>query len=94
MAKPSIFIDGEHGTTGLLIRELLRERSDVAVLSIAADKRKDAAERKRLLNAVDLAILCLPDDAARESVAMIDNPAPLSRHRAPWRTEEREPQGH
>lgn len=75
MAKPSIFIDGEHGTTGLLIRELLRERSDVAVLSIAADKRKDAAERKRLLNAVDLAILCLPDDAARESVAMIDNPA-------------------
>ncbi len=75
MAKPSIFIDGEHGTTGLLIRELLRERSDVAVLSIAADKRKDAAERKSQLNAVDLAILCLPDDAARESVAMIDNPA-------------------
>ncbi len=75
MAKPSIFIDGEHGTTGLLIRELLRERSDVAVLSIAADKRKDVTDRKRLLNAVDLAILCLPDDAARESVAMIDNPA-------------------
>lgn len=75
MAKPSIFIDGEHGTTGLLIRELLRERVDVEVLSIAADKRKDAAERKRLLNAVDLTILCLPDDAARESVALIDNPA-------------------
>ena len=75
MAKPSIFIDGEHGTTGLLIRELLRERSDVEVLSIAADKRKDAAERKRLLNAVDLAILCLPDEAARESVALVDNPA-------------------
>jgi len=68
-----IFIDGEHGTTGLLIRDLLRERSDVEVISIAADKRKDLAERKRLLNAVDLAVLCLPDDAAKESVAMIEN---------------------
>ncbi len=74
MAKPKIFIDGEHGTTGLLIRDLLRERTDIDVVSIAADKRKDAAERKRLLNSVDLAILCLPDAAARESVAMIDNP--------------------
>ena len=71
--KPKIFIDGEHGTTGLLIRDLLRERTDVDVVSIAPDKRKDQAERKRLLNAVDLAILCLPDDAARESVAMIEN---------------------
>ena len=71
--KPKIFIDGEHGTTGLLIRDLLRERTDVEVVSIAPDKRKDQAERKRLLNAVDLAILCLPDDAARESVAMIEN---------------------
>ena len=74
MAKPKIFIDGEHGTTGLLIRDLLRERADIDVISIAADKRKDAAERKRLLNSVDLAILCLPDAAARESVTMIDNP--------------------
>ena len=63
--KPKIFIDGEHGTTGLLIRDLLRERTDVEVVSITPDKRKDQAERKRLLNAVDLAILCLPDDAAR-----------------------------
>lgn len=74
MSKPTIFIDGEHGTTGLLIRELLRERADIDVVSIAPDKRKDTAERKRLLNNVDLAILCLPDDAARESVTMIENP--------------------
>ncbi len=74
MALPRIFIDGEHGTTGLLIRELLLARPDLQLVSIAADKRKDAEERKRLLNSVDVAILCLPDDAARESVAMLTNP--------------------
>ncbi|KRA44917.1 N-acetyl-gamma-glutamyl-phosphate reductase [Devosia sp. Root635] len=68
-----IFIDGEAGTTGLQIRERLAGRRDLEVLSIAADKRKDQDERKRLLNAADIAILCLPDDAARESVGLIEN---------------------
>ena len=68
-----IFIDGEAGTTGLQIRERLAGRRDLEVLSIDPDKRKDQAERARLLNAADVAILCLPDDAARESVALIDN---------------------
>jgi N-acetyl-gamma-glutamyl-phosphate reductase len=75
MSTAKIFIDGEHGTTGLLIRDLLRSRKDIEVVSIAPEKRKDVAERKRLLNAVDLTILCLPDDAAKESVSMIENPA-------------------
>lgn len=75
MARPTIFIDGEHGTTGLLIRELLDSRTDIEVISISSDKRKDQSERKRLLNAADLAILCLPDDAARESVSLLDNPS-------------------
>ena len=70
---PKIFIDGEAGTTGLQIRERLSGRRDLELLQIAPDKRKDHAERKRLLNAADVAILCLPDDAAKESVALIDN---------------------
>ena len=68
-----IFIDGEAGTTGLQIRERLADRDDLEVISIADDKRKDLAERQRLLNAADVAILCLPDDAARESVSLITN---------------------
>ncbi|KKB13210.1 N-acetyl-gamma-glutamyl-phosphate reductase [Devosia geojensis] len=70
-----IFIDGEAGTTGLQIRERLAGRRDLEVISIAPDKRKDIEDRKRLLNAADVAILCLPDDAARESVSLIDNGA-------------------
>ena len=69
----SIFIDGEAGTTGLQIRDRLAGRTDLELVSIAPDKRKDIAERQRLLNAADIAILCLPDDAARESVALIEN---------------------
>jgi N-acetyl-gamma-glutamyl-phosphate reductase len=68
-----IFIDGEAGTTGLEIRERLAGRADLTLVSIAPEKRKDTAERKRLLNEADIAILCLPDDAARESVALIEN---------------------
>jgi len=68
-----IFIDGEAGTTGLQIRERLADRRDLEVISIAQDKRKDLDERKRLLNLADVAILCLPDDAARESVSLIEN---------------------
>jgi len=68
-----VFIDGEAGTTGLQIRERLAGRRDLEVISIAADRRKDQDERKRLLNLADVAILCLPDDAAKESVSLIDN---------------------
>jgi N-acetyl-gamma-glutamyl-phosphate reductase len=68
-----IFIDGEAGTTGLQIRERLEGRRDLEIISIAQDKRKDQDERKRLLNLADVAILCLPDDAAKESVSLIEN---------------------
>jgi len=68
-----IFIDGEAGTTGLQIRERLEGRRDIEIISIAHDKRKDQDERKRLLNLADVAILCLPDDAAKESVSLIEN---------------------
>lgn len=72
--KPRIFIDGESGTTGLQIRARLEGRSDLAVVSIDPARRKDADERKRLLNEVELAVLCLPDQAAREAVGLIENP--------------------
>ena len=69
-----IFVDGQEGTTGLRIHEMLARRSDVQVLRIAADKRKDLAERARLLNSADVAFLCLPDAAAREAAALVENP--------------------
>ena len=68
-----IFIDGEAGTTGLQIRERLAERRDLELLSIPTESRKDKAVRAALLNEADIAILCLPDDAAKESVSLIEN---------------------
>jgi N-acetyl-gamma-glutamyl-phosphate reductase len=68
-----IFIDGEHGTTGLQIRARLAGRKDIEVISVPAERRKDPAARAEYLNAADVAILCLPDDAARESVSLIGN---------------------
>ena len=69
--KPTIFIDGEAGTTGLQIRDRLQGRDDLELVSIAPDKRKDAQARADLLNSVDVAILCLPDEAAVEAVSLI-----------------------
>ena len=68
------FVDGQEGTTGLRIHEYLAQRSDIVVLRIDADKRKDPVERARLLNAADVAFLCLPDAAAREAAALVTNP--------------------
>jgi N-acetyl-gamma-glutamyl-phosphate reductase len=68
-----VFVDGQEGTTGLQINEYLAKRADITLLKIDADKRKDIAERKRLINESDVTFLCLPDDAAKESVALVDN---------------------
>ena len=83
-----VFVDGQEGTTGLRINEYLARRSDVEVLRAAPELRKDARERARLLNAADVAFLCLPDAAAREAVALVTNPSDLPdrrEHRASHR---------
>jgi hypothetical protein len=72
--KHVVFVDGQEGTTGLRIHEVLGQRDDIELLSIASDRRKDVPERTRLLNAADVAFLCLPDDAAREAAALVTNP--------------------
>lgn len=71
--KPKIFVDGQEGTTGLQIHEYLAKRSDLEILKIDYDKRRDIHERKRLLNEADIVFLCLPDAAAMESVSLIEN---------------------
>src|SRR5262245_43275882 len=69
-----VYVDGQEGTTGLQIHDLLARRWDIEVLRISAELRKDDAERKRLLNAADVAFLCLPDQAAREAASWVTNP--------------------
>ncbi|AOZ09639.1 N-acetyl-gamma-glutamyl-phosphate reductase [Cupriavidus malaysiensis] len=75
MRYPLVFIDGDQGTTGLQIHERLRDRDDLRLLTLPAGQRKDARARAEAINACDIAILCLPDAAAREAVASIANPA-------------------
>ncbi len=71
--KKKIFIDGSEGTTGLRIYERFEGRDDIELLKISSELRKDVAERKKMINASDITFLCLPDAAAIEAVAMLDN---------------------
>ena len=72
MAK-KIFIDGKAGTTGLRIFERLENFKGIEIITLSDEKRKDLNARKEALNSADIAFLCLPDDAARESVSLIEN---------------------
>jgi N-acetyl-gamma-glutamyl-phosphate reductase len=73
--KAKIFIDGAAGTTGLEIRERLASRAELSLIALSEAERKEQAARRKALNEADLVILCLPDEAAREAVTLIDNPA-------------------
>lgn len=72
--KKKIFIDGKAGTTGLRIEERLSNRDDIEIVTLPDELRKDVNAKKKVLNEVDIAFLCLPDQAAIESVSLIDNP--------------------
>jgi len=69
-----VFVDGQEGTTGIEIHERLSIRNDVEILTIPSDKKKDTEERAKYLNSADIVFLCLPDEAAKESVSLITNP--------------------
>lgn len=73
MKKAKIFIDGSEGTTGLRIHERFAGRDDIELLTISGELRKDREERARLINQSDVTFLCLPDEAAKESVALVEN---------------------
>lgn len=68
-----VYIDGQEGTTGLKIMERFKNRNDIEIIRISEEKRKDSAERARLINSADYVFLCLPDDASREAVSFVDN---------------------
>lgn len=74
MSKKKIFIDGKAGTTGLRIEERLSVRDDIEIVTLPDELRKDPEAKKKVLNQVDIAFLCLPDQASKDSVALIDNP--------------------
>ena len=69
-----VFIDGSAGTTGLRIKERLQGRDDIKIVTLSEEKRKDKEARRECLNCSDISILCLPDDAAREAVSLVENP--------------------
>lgn len=73
MTRPKVFIDGEAGTTGLQIYARLSQRDDLELVSLDASQRKDPNARSQAINAVDVAILCLPDDASREAVSFVNS---------------------
>ena len=72
--KHKVYIDGQAGTTGLQLRQKLQNHKDVEILLISEELRKDEAERKRLMNEAEVVFLCLPDDAAKEAVKLVENP--------------------
>lgn len=73
--KFKVYVDGQEGTTGLKINERLEARADIEILKIDPDKRKEPAERSKLINAADIVFLCLPDAASKEAVSFVSNQA-------------------